>query len=175
MKLKDGSLAGLPQKRKLSFKSTTYTEPPANRVVAPATGGAGDPTLHGARLRVYNGAGSGEQVTIDLAAGGWSVGGKGGFEFKDSSVGAPVQRVTVRNDLLKVKGGKAGWPYTLNEAGQGRMVLRLTLGSEVQWCAEAPAKLSGSPPASARSDRQDLFKAESKTAPPVACQAPPAG
>jgi hypothetical protein len=55
------------------------------------------------------------------------------------------------------------------------MALRLTLGTGVQWCAEGPAKKSGTPPAAAKFDRVDLFRAQPKSPPPAVCPPAPAG
>ncbi len=174
-KLKDGTLLSDASKRKLEFRTVTVLEPAPNRVVPPAAGSAGDPTLHGATLRVYNAAGSGEQVTTVLPAARWSALADGGFVFKDTTDGAPVSTVKVTPDRLKLKAGKLGWTYTVNEPAQGRMAMRLTLGTGVQWCAEGPAKKSGTPASSAKFDRVDMFRAQPKSPPPVTCPPAPAG
>ena len=59
-----------PSARKVTFKSKTKTDPVQNRVVVPAQGRAGDPTVDGATLVVYNSAGSGEKATVALPGGG---------------------------------------------------------------------------------------------------------
>ena len=46
-----------------------------------------------------------------------------------------------RADRISVKGGTAAWPYTLDEASQGRIAVRLTLGADRPWCAEARGSL----------------------------------
>ena len=74
-----------------------------------------------------------------------------------------------------LRGGGAAWPYTLDEPAQGRLALRLTLGSGVTFCAEAPAKLSGRPPSSARNDQVDKFLGAPKAAAPEVCPVAPLG
>src|SRR2546428_3481929 len=70
-----------PGRRRIAFKSATKFDPPANRILPPAPGSAGDPTRGGATLAVYNAAGSGEAVTVALPPGGplagWSLPGAG--------------------------------------------------------------------------------------------------
>lgn len=156
----------------MRFKSSTKLDPPADRVVLPARGSGGDPTLAGATLRVYNAAGTGELVTVTLPASGWTTVGaitslKGGYRFRSPDPGAPVQTVLVKRDRIKVSGGGAAWGYTLNEAPQGIVALRLALGTAPAWCAEA-----GRPPHTPRVDVVDRFSA-GRMPPPAACPALP--
>lgn len=173
--LKDGQASGNPNDRSLNFVSSTKKDPPANRIAPPAVGGAGDPTLGGGTLRVFNAAGSGELVEVDLDSSLWTVTGSG-FEYRNPAAGAPIKKVVVKANKITVKGAKAGWPYTLNEARQGRMALRLSLGVDsggVDWCAEAAARRTRTkPPTTEKNDRVDRFKGE-KSGPPTACAAPP--
>jgi sugar lactone lactonase YvrE len=180
--MRDRTTPPTPSARKMSFKATTKRDAPPNRVVAPAPGSAGDPTSAGASgggatLVVYDSAGSGEQVTVQLPASGWRMLGKAdapkGWEFSGSDPSNPVSRVTVKADQLKVKAGKANWVYTLNEPSQGRIAVRLQLGTNATWCADASAKTSGNPPSTASNDHVDKFTAQSKTPPPSSCPALP--
>ncbi len=164
-----------PSRRKLRFKSVTKKEPIANRIVPPAFGAPGDPFIEGATLHVYNANGSGEHVTIALGSSKWTRTGSSGYKFKDTTPDAPVKTVLLKSDKLIVKGGKANFDYDLDEPSQGRVVVRLVLGSTIEWCAEARGKTSGNPPSTAKNDRQDRFKGERKTAAPAACPAPPIG
>jgi hypothetical protein len=153
-----------PDARRVSFKSSTKRDPAANRIVPPAPGSTGDPILGGATLTVYDSAGSGEKVVVTLPAGaGWSTLGSAsspkGWRFRSDG---PVTSVTVKADSIKVKGGKAGWTYTLDEPTQGRVAVRLALGTARPWCADAPGK----------SDRPGSFVAE-KMAAPSLCPAVP--
>jgi len=167
LKMKDKTNPPTPSKRKLTFTS----KDPA--IVAPTPGSAGDPMLHGATLRVYNSNGSGEQVTVALPAASW-LPSSGGYRFKGPSSG-PVQRVTVKSGLVKIKAGKSGWDYTLDEPEQGRIAVRLALGTAVEWCAEGAAKLKGTPPSSDKFDRVDKFQADKNVAAPAGCPVPPLG
>ncbi len=177
LSLRDKTSPPTPSARKLNFKSKTKDDPPANRVVTPALGGSGDPTLHGATLVVYNAAGSGESVAVPLPASGWRLLGNAlspkGFKFTGSDPAGPVSRVYVKPDQLRVRGGKANWAYTLNEPSQGRIAIRLQLGTGVAWCADSPAKASGNPPSTASNDRVDKFTGQKKTPAPATC--PPLG
>jgi hypothetical protein len=165
LKMRDGSLKGVAESRKLAFKSRTKTEPGANRIVPPAPGSAGDPTLHGATLTVYNSAGSGESFTTALPAGGWVALGSAltpkGFRFKSSDPGDAVRRVVLKGDLLKVKAKGSAWGYTLDEPSQGRIALRVTAGTGATWCADAPPRVGR--------DRQDLFASDKDVPAPVVC------
>src|SRR5262249_21362880 len=123
LSLRDRTVPPTPSSRKVSFKSSTKQDPTANRIVVPSVGGPGDPTLHGGTLVVYSSAGSGEKATATLPASGWRVLGKTtaptGYKFTGSDPNGPVSRVTVKADQVRVRGGKANWTYTLNEASQG--------------------------------------------------------
>jgi hypothetical protein len=133
--------------------------------VSPAPGGPGDPTTAGATLRVYNAAGSGELVTVTLPATGWTVAGSG-YRFRAPS--GPITAVRVKADRIAIRGRGASWGYTLDEASQGRVALRLRLGTASAWCAEA-----GEPPRAPRIDTVDRFVAQPRTLPPTVCPAVP--
>lgn len=139
----------------------------------PIPGGAADPTLHGGTLVVYNSAGSGENVVVALPAGSWTPVGSSGYRFSGSDPNGPIARVIVKRDQLIVKGGKSNWGYTLDEPSQGRIAVRLTLGSGATWCSDAPAKSTGNPPSTANNDRVDRFTAQSRTPPPASCPSLP--
>jgi YVTN family beta-propeller protein len=160
-----------PRARQIRFKSSTRFAPAANRIEPPARGTAGDPTLNGATLLVYNSAGSGELVTVALPASGWVAVGSAsrplGYRFR--ATGAPIATVAVRKDRISVTGGGESWGYTLNEASQGSVAVRLKMGPlGVAWCAEA-----GRPPYQARYDVVDRFVGALETPPPAACPAVP--
>jgi len=161
-----------PAARRIRFRSSTKTDPPPNRIIAPARASAGDPTQSGATLQVYNAAGSGELVTVTLPASGWKTVGsitslQAGYRFRSSDAASPVQMVLVKRDRIKVNGGGATWGYTLNQASQGIVALRLTLGAAPAWCTEV-----GRPPYPPRVDAVDHFSA-SHTPTPAACPALP--
>ena len=81
-------------------------------------------------------------MTVALPASGplagWSLLGPGRYRFRSTDPSAAIHTVTVRADRISVKGGKAAWTYTLDEPAQGSIALRLTLGTDRPWCAEAP-------------------------------------
>ena len=165
--LKDGTPS---TKRKISFQASTKDA--TVHIMPPPAGSIGDPTLGGAALTVYNSSGlTNDVVVVDLPAGGWSRVGNTtlkGFRFKGVAGGA-IKSVIVKADGITVKGGKAGWTYTLNEPMQGRVAVRLRLGSTDGWCTDAPALAKGDPPSTAKSDRTNLFKAEHKAPAPGSC------
>ena len=63
--------------------------------------------------------------------------------------------------------------YTLDEMAQGHVAVRLSMGSGISYCADAPAKLSGNPPSTVQNDRPGRFVAQPKTPAPSACPAVP--
>jgi YVTN family beta-propeller protein len=157
-----------PSSRKVSFKSATRLDAQANRIAPPLPGGPGDPTLGGATVVVYNSAGAtSDDVEIPIPAGlGWTIlGSPSSFKgYRWKGTGA-ITSITVRPDSLVVKGGKASFGYTLDEPSQGRVAVRVVLGGNVGWCADAPGK--------AGSDRVNKFVAVKRTPAPGACPARP--
>jgi len=158
-------------KRQITFKASTRRDPAPNRVVPPARGSAGDPTLHGALLEVADTAGSGQHVIVplpanDLLVGSWDALGStakpAGYRFRGAR-GGPLKSIVVKADAITVKGGGSAWPFTLASAPQGSVAVRLTLGTDRPWCAEAPAKTSGLLDTVAR------FVAEARSPAPEGC------
>ena len=150
-----------PNGRLLSFRSVTKRDPAANDVVVPARGSAGDPTFGGADLVVRNSSGlTPDDFVTTLPAAGWSVIGAAnapkGYRF--ASTTGPVQRVTFKNHRIVIRGGRAAFGYTLDEAAQGSVALRLRLGSGNIWCTDA-----GAP----KTDRAGKFKVKNAPAPPA--------
>jgi YVTN family beta-propeller protein len=156
-----------PARRKLVFKSvSSRLEPPALRILPPARGSAGDPTLGGGTIAVYNAAGlSGDRVQVALPAAGWTAlgGAAGGFRFRDPAPDAPVTSVKVRADRIIVKARRAGFAYTLDEPAQGQVAVRLSLGAGIRWCAVAVGA----------EDRVDRFVATPNTPAPTFCPPQP--
>jgi predicted esterase len=159
-------------KRKLRFKASTKRDIAPSKVVAPLPGSPADPMLTGATLVVQGTGGTTDRVQVDLPATGWTKLGSDadpkGFKYQDTTRGAPVSKVIVKADLITVRGGGAAFGYSLDETQQGRIGVRLSFG-ETAWCADAPAKASGSPPSTARTDLAGKFTAQPKTAAPVSC------
>ncbi|MBY0276776.1 hypothetical protein K2Z84_15670 [Candidatus Binatia bacterium] len=163
--LKDGSEKGLAKKRLLAFAATSKDVPAPHRIVAPARGTSGDPRTGGATLILYNASGSGESIRVPLPSSGWAAKGSPSkpatYVFKAPHKTDPIQQVTVRDDKIVVKGGHEFFAYSLDEAEQGRLALRLTLGTGVQWCTEV----------SGRIDEIDRFIANGNAAAPAICPA----
>jgi DNA-binding beta-propeller fold protein YncE len=166
-----------PTRRRLRFSSITRLEPdPAHRIVPPPRNTPSDPTLVGGTLIVYNAnpnPGSPlDEVVLALPAARWTPleGSRGlkGYQYQDFTLGAPITKVKVKTDRLSVRGGKENWGYTLDEPSQGRVAVRVILGA-TGWCAEAPAKLAGTPPSTEKTDRQDRFVGARNSPPPAAC------
>lgn len=172
LSLQDGSVAA---KRKFAFKSSTKDA--AARILPPAEGSQADPTLGGAVLTVSNSAGlTGDLVAVPLPASGWTrLGGSTlkGWRFKSPDAVNGIKSVVVKTDTIAIKGGKAAWTYTLDEPQQGRVAVRLRLGTADGWCADAPAQAKGNPPSTAKSDQPGRFKAQPKTPAPAACPPTP--
>ena len=165
-----------PTRRRLSFKATTSVDALANAIVVPPRGSAGDPTAFGAVLSVANASGSGERADVTLPASGWAADGSAttttGYRWTASSRTAPVTRIVVRANRLRIRAGGASWTYTLDEAHQGAIAVKLRLGTAAPWCASASAKTSGTPPSSASFDRVDRFVSTRNTPPPAVCPVP---
>jgi YVTN family beta-propeller protein len=169
--------------RKVSFKSSTRGAPAGQHVVLPAPGSSGDPRAGGAFLTVYNSAGlTTDDVALFLPASGpitgqgWSLLGTTaspkGYRYKGKDLNGPISSITVKADSISVSGGKSNWTYTLNEPQQGKVAVRLQLGNALPWCAEAPAKASGSPPSTAKNDKVDKFTG-AKSPAPASCPPTP--
>jgi hypothetical protein len=163
-------------KRRLAFKADTQLAPFANRVFPPAPGGPNDPRTAGATVTVYNSSPvpghPTDAVTVSLAAVNWKAIGSSsiaGYKYTGPDPNGPIRAVVIKGDVLSVRGGKPNWTYTLNEASQGRVALRLVLNDGSGWCADAPAKLSGSPLSTANTDKQDKFVAQPRTPAPASC------
>ena len=94
-------------------------------------------------------------------------GGFMGYRYKGADSSAAITRVTVKGDLIKVRGGKSNWAYTLNEPSQGKVAVRLRLGTSATWCADVLGKPGSN------NDVVDRFTGQPKMPPPVACPAVP--
>jgi hypothetical protein len=159
--------------RKVSVTVRSTHDAGGHRVALPALGTAGDPTLHGAQLVVYDANGSGEEVVVDLPASGWHHEGNdfppddlGRYLFSGLSGGAlgPISKIWIKQDKITIEGGKSAWTYSLDEPFQGAVAVRLTLGTWDTWCAV------GTPRDPAASfDRPGRFVAAVNTPPPATC------
>ena len=91
-----------PSRRRVSFKSaTSKLDVLADRIIPPPPGSAGDPTVAGAVLSIYNAAGaSDDDVRVDLPASGWKV--RGGsvpsYRYRSDDHDAAVSSVIVKRD-----------------------------------------------------------------------------
>ena len=112
---------------------------------------------------------------IALPSTGWTALGAGtvtGYLFRGTDPNGPISRITVKADSITIRGGRANWPYTLNEPSQGRVALRLKLGNGTPWCADVLAKVGGNPPSTVHNDTQDKFVGQPATPAPSACPVP---
>jgi hypothetical protein len=163
----------LLKKRSFKFTASTRRDALGDRVVVPAPGSGGDPTLHGARLAVLNTDGSGESSVLNLPASGWSMLGSParpkGWKWRSRDAADGVSLITIKADHLSVKAGKDGFSFTLDEAQQGSLGMRLELGDDWIFCADAPARTSGSPPTSARYDLPGRFSGAKSAPAPAVC------
>ncbi|HEV7732003.1 MAG TPA: hypothetical protein VGR62_07570 [Candidatus Binatia bacterium] len=153
-------------KRKLSFRSAKY-QGTSSGVIVPAWDTDGDPTLHGARLAMYDADGGTTLVTFELPAGNWERIGsvtKPGYKYVDKkALVGPINAITVREGTLSVK-GKGASLYPLTSAPQGSVAVRLDLGTTVRLCTAAPAKDPGS-----KNDTTSKFLGARNTPAPAAC------
>ncbi len=176
LKLADGVEAERPKKRSVRFKSDTKSETAERRIVLPAVGSLGDPTLHGARLQVMNAADSGELADVHLPASGWILLGTPvfpkGYRYRGEP-DAAIDKVVLKTNRVTVKGRGAEWCYTLDEPSQVRMGVRLRFGDALVLCAEASARTSGNPPSTATHDLVDRFRSAKDAAAPLVCPQPP--
>jgi DNA-binding beta-propeller fold protein YncE len=160
-----------PRKRKIRFRSAKRGAIPSG-VVLPAQGGDGDPTLHGASLIIYRPDGGGTTVTIPLPSSNWSA--RGGtpakrYVYSDpKGLLGPIRSVQMSATTLAVRGIGAEL-FSLENAPQGAMALRLQFGSEIQLCAAAPARKTGNPPSSHRHDDWLHFTGAPNTPAPSPC------
>ena len=160
-----------PAKRKVAFKSDTRGPAFLYHIDPPFQGSPTDPRTVGATVVVYNSVGPGGDLAIvGLPASGWIATGPNSYKYR-GPLGAPITRATLKPDQLAFKGGKAQWNYSLNEASQGRVAAAMIV-SNVYYCSDAPAKVSGNPPSTATSDHTDKFVAEPNTAAPPFCVSP---
>jgi YVTN family beta-propeller protein len=159
--------------RRITFVASTRGDAAAHRISFPIPGSPGDPTIGGATLTVYNAAGlTPDVVTVNLPASGWSPIGNAtvpsGWRFRGDA-GAAIRTVMVKGDRIVLRGGKAAWSYSLDEPSQGRVAVRLQLGSDRGWCAATAATPVGNPPSTAKTDRPGLFKAPKGSDAPAGC------
>jgi hypothetical protein len=164
-----------PGSGKLSFSSSTKKDPMVNRIDVPMPGGPSDPRTAGVVLRYYNSAGLTSDAQIHLLdAHGWTLLGSTtdpkGYRYRGADVGdGVIKTATIKADSIRVKGVSL---YSLDEASQGRVALRISSG-QTAWCTDVPAKSSGNPPSTAKNDRPGKFTGQPKTPAPIACPAPP--
>ena len=100
-----------------------------------------------------------------LPASGWSWSGTSylnSYRYRSPDRHAAVKRVTVQGGTITIRAGGEAFGYSLAGAPQGRVAVRLRLGTGVTWCAEAPA-------ASLADDRVDRFVAKANSLAPPLC------
>ncbi len=163
-----------PARRRMTFRAVTKDDPAPNRIVPPVLGGAADPTNTGGTLHVYNVNGTAEKTTVALPAAFWSATSTG-YKFRDPDSQGPIRTVTLKDDRLIIRGGKAAFGFTADEPRQGRIVVRLVLGNGASWCAEGVARAKGTPPSTAKFDKVGKFQSERRLPAPPSCPVPPAG
>lgn len=160
------------RKRKFRFKATSRGMGTASRITVPAPGTRGDPSSQGGRLIVRNTAGSNENVEIELPASGWSALGNPaaprGWRWRAPSTAA-VSSVVVKPDSLTIRAGGEDFAYSLDEATQDSVGVRLDLGDGWAFCSEAAARTAGNPPTSDRFDLPGRFSGEKRPPAPSLC------
>ena len=156
---------------RLLFKSVDLTG--QDRIVPPQPTSPLDPTLFGARLRLFRPGPYGDEWAANLLAQDWKA-RNGVFQYKGTVLGMTIKiRLSAGNLKVRVKGLM---PFTLDEPAQHSLALSLILGRSIfptdtfELCAVAYPKASGSPPTTARSDRPGMFIG-GISPPPAACPA----
>ncbi|MCI0636515.1 MAG: hypothetical protein L0206_21740, partial [Actinobacteria bacterium] len=161
-----------PDRRRITFRAVTKHAAPANRIVPPAEGGPSDPRSVNSYVAVFNAAGlTSDHEAVSLDLGKWTLRAPGRYRYRGDDFSA-IKRIDVGPDRITIKGGRGNWEYTLDEPAQGRIAVVLGMGEQT-WCAEAPAKLSGSPPSTATNDRVDKFVSQSNAPAPASCPPTP--
>jgi hypothetical protein len=121
--LKLKQFAHAPQKDKIVFKSSDSS------IAAPPAASSADPMQGGGRLVLANPA-TGEVAYLELPAGSWSRNAKGHLV----SSGLCSVKVKAAGKLsVACEGTNLG--FTLDEAYQGSLAVKLELGSGVSYCA----------------------------------------
>jgi hypothetical protein len=122
---------------------------------------------------VYDTAGGSDAAVVTLAAGWEALDGavvpRRGYRWRTGDRSQPIRAIRVLADRIQVKGGGSALAYTLDEPSQGRIAVRLTFGTSDPWCAEAPARATGSPPSTVRADHPGKFIAQRNAPAPATC------
>lgn len=136
LQLRDEVRQGRRMKR-MRFLSSTAEDPPSHRVLPPLPGGAGDPTLNGAIVRVYGAGGTHDSNLHELAASRWHRLGPlarpSGWIYRGAP-GDPVTLLRVARDRVQLRGPGR---YSLDEPSQGAVAVSVRLGTDPGWCARA--------------------------------------
>jgi hypothetical protein len=162
------------KRRNFSLRVETLLDPPEdNQVVPPSPGSAGDPTSAGASgggglFEIYNPA-TGQQFTLPLPAEKWGMIGTlttfKGYRYVGGYPDGGIFKVFVKRGKVTIRGGRHNWGYTLENPPQLRVAYRVTLGTGITWCGEAPGKYNNDP----LYDTNVRFVAELKSPPPAVC------
>ena len=126
--------------KRMRFLSSTAEDPPSHRVLPPLPGGAGDPTLNGAIVRVYGAGGTHDSNLHELAASRWHRLGPlarpSGWIYRGAP-GDPVTLLRVARDRVQLRGPGR---YSLDEPSQGAVAVSVRLGTDPGWCARASGR-----------------------------------
>jgi DNA-binding beta-propeller fold protein YncE len=158
------------KKRKIRLRSSKQGAS-ASGVIVPARGGTGDPTNNGATVTVYRPDGGGTMVTIPLPSFRWRASGSPAKRYVYSDPkgeSGPIRSAQITDKALSLR-GVGGALFALDQAPQGSVAVRVKLGSELEFCAAAPAKTSGNPPSTAKNDTTAHFIGTANTAAPAVC------
>lgn len=155
---------GTPSSRTLSYEARTRPADGQHRVILPAAFGSGDPRIGGGLIHVYNSAGSSDAVSVVLPSAGWRLMGTAQnpkrWRYRALSSSEPIRSLTVQPDRIIFTAKGATFGYSLNEPTQGRIAVRVALGSQRAWCTDMPAKLPV-----ARNDKPGVFVGQAAAAP----------
>ena len=117
-----------PERRRLRLTSRDEA------ILAPDAGSLGDPTLHGAHLRLVHPI-RGEEDVQELPADGWTARPGPVFVYSDPrrAFGA-CARAELRDGKLDVRCRGDGLSFTLDEASQDELIAALEVGVETVLC-----------------------------------------
>jgi cysteine-rich repeat protein len=158
--------SGAPSFRKVAILSRSQF------VIPPPPSSTGDPTRHGARIRL--GRGAAEVDTYILPASGWqglgNPAGTGGYRYRDRQrVNGPCAGVLLRPGYFKADCAGSQIAFSLDEPSQGALTVTFEPGAGVRSCLVFGGNIVKDAPAAPGSIGRFL----AKNAPaPVSCPFP---
>ena len=168
------TMGPLPAPRKVRFAALESGDAAFGAIRVPTPGSVDDPRVGGATVTVYASGpeiGRRDRTSLVLRAADWRLLGTPesprGYKFVASDPAFPIRMMVLRAGSLRFSGGGPNWNYTLDEASQGRVAVRVAIGASLRLCAEAPAAVAGAPPSPL--DGPGSFAGQRKAPAPAVC------